>query len=162
MDTGDGSPGSSAAAAGAGSASAAALMRSLSLGGEKAERRLHIHLRVAHDTKWGEHVVLLGSGGCRCVDLDHDGEIAPRPWIWMLPSLDLGGPLQWPGTAAGLKWLPLLNASAAAGALLGNFNLQRGQALRCHHDQDTLVWELLITLPWQPSYCYRWAGRRLP
>jgi hypothetical protein len=61
----DGSPASSAAAAGAGTASAAALMRSLSVGGgDRAERRLHIHFRVVHDTKWGEHVVLLGSGGC--------------------------------------------------------------------------------------------------
>jgi hypothetical protein len=89
------------AAAGATTASAA-IMRTLSLGDSRQEQRLHIHFRVAHDTKWGEHVVLLGSG-----------------------------------------------------ALLGNFNVQRCQALRCHHEQEQLVWELLVTLPWQPSYKYK-------
>lgn len=29
--------------------------------------------------------------------------------------------------------------------------------MRCHHEKDQLIWEALVTLPWQPSYSYKYA-----
>lgn len=42
-----------------------------------------------------------------------------------------------------------------AGALLGNMSYIKGVPLKCHHEKDSLVWEALVSLPWQPSYAYR-------
>ncbi|GAX79494.1 hypothetical protein CEUSTIGMA_g6935.t1 [Chlamydomonas eustigma] len=45
-----------------------------------------------------------------------------------------------------------------AGALLGDWDPSKGQTMRCHHEgQDVLIWEALISLPWQPSYKYKYA-----
>lgn len=41
------------------------------------------------------------------------------------------------------------------GALLGNMNYSRGITLKCHHEKDELVWDALVSLPWQPSYKYK-------
>jgi hypothetical protein len=41
------------------------------------------------------------------------------------------------------------------GALLGNMNYNKGTTLKCHHEKDELVWEALVSLPWQPSYKYK-------
>lgn len=43
------------------------------------------------------------------------------------------------------------------GALLGNWKVSKGQKMRCHHEKEVLVWETLITLPWQPEYSYRYV-----
>jgi hypothetical protein len=42
-----------------------------------------------------------------------------------------------------------------AGALLGNMNYSKGVTLKCHHEKDALVWEALVSLPWQPCYKYK-------
>jgi hypothetical protein len=42
-----------------------------------------------------------------------------------------------------------------AGALLGNMNYAKGVTLKCHHEKDALVWEALVSLPWQPCYKYK-------
>lgn len=44
-----------------------------------------------------------------------------------------------------------------SGALLGNWKWQRGHRMRCHHEKDQLVWEVLVALPWQEEYCYKYC-----
>lgn len=44
---------------------------------------------------------------------------------------------------------------AFVGALLGNMNFAKGVTLKCHHEKDALVWEALVSLPWQASYKYK-------
>lgn len=29
--------------------------------------------------------------------------------------------------------------------------------MHCHHERDQLIWELFISLPWQPEYQYQYA-----
>ncbi len=41
------------------------------------------------------------------------------------------------------------------GALLGNFSFAKGVELACRHEKDDLVWEALVSLPWQPEYRYK-------
>eukprot|EP00775_Hariotina_reticulata_P007782 gene7782-7980_t len=43
------------------------------------------------------------------------------------------------------------------GALLGNMNYDKGIILKCHHEKDALVWDALVSLPWQPCYKYKYA-----
>lgn len=47
------------------------------------------------------------------------------------------------------------SAASCAGALLGNMKYSRGITMKCHHEKDELVWEALVSLPWQPSYQYK-------
>jgi hypothetical protein len=41
------------------------------------------------------------------------------------------------------------------GALLGNMSYAKGVTLKCHHEKEELVWEGLVSLPWQPHYKYK-------
>lgn len=34
-------------------------------------------------------------------------------------------------------------------------NYSKGVTLKCHHEKDSLVWEGLVSLPWQPCYKYK-------
>lgn len=44
------------------------------------------------------------------------------------------------------------------GALLGNWEVERGHPMHCHHEtKELLVWEVLVSLPWQKSYKYKYA-----
>eukprot|EP00955_Chlamydomonas_euryale_P029623 311957-Chlamydomonas_euryale.AAC.10 len=41
---------------------------------------------------------------------------------------------------------------------MGNWDPARGHEMRCHHEsKDTLVWEVLISVPWQAKYKYKYA-----
>ena len=45
---------------------------------------------------------------------------------------------------------PHVCLSITSGALLGDWDTSRGAAMRCHHETDeVLVWEALVSLPWQ-------------
>lgn len=33
----------------------------------------------------------------------------------------------------------------------------QGHVMHCHHERDQLVWELFLSLPWQPEYTYKYA-----
>ncbi|GBF89315.1 4-alpha-glucanotransferase [Raphidocelis subcapitata] len=54
------------------------------------------------------------------------------------------------------KWGQSVSLSGS-GALLGNFDFSRGVEMSCRHDREDLVWEALVSLPWQPEYKYRYA-----
>ena len=42
--------------------------------------------------------------------------------------------------------------------MLGNWEVSRGHKMHCHHEgTDQLVWEALVSLPWQQSYSYKYA-----
>lgn len=45
----------------------------------------------------------------------------------------------------------------ATGALLGNWDPKHGLDMRCHHEKEVLVWEALVTLPWQPQVSYKYV-----
>jgi hypothetical protein len=34
-------------------------------------------------------------------------------------------------------------------------SVAKGVSLKCHHEKDALVWEALVSLPWQPGYEYK-------
>lgn len=44
-----------------------------------------------------------------------------------------------------------------SGALLGNMEWSKGKAMACHHDKESLVWEVTAVLPWKPCYTYKYA-----
>ncbi|GFR48695.1 hypothetical protein Agub_g10651, partial [Astrephomene gubernaculifera] len=47
-----------------------------------------------------------------------------------------------------------------SGASLGNLQWSKARQMSCHHDKDVLVWEATISLPWKPSYTYKYALAR--
>ncbi|KAF5838691.1 hypothetical protein DUNSADRAFT_2387 [Dunaliella salina] len=44
-----------------------------------------------------------------------------------------------------------------AGAMMGNWDPKRGHPMHCHHEKDVLVWEALLTLPWQAQFSYKYV-----
>jgi hypothetical protein len=32
---------------------------------------------------------------------------------------------------------------------------EKGVTMKCHHEKDILVWEALVSLPWQAQYNYK-------
>jgi hypothetical protein len=42
-----------------------------------------------------------------------------------------------------------------SGALMGNFDFSKGVEMQCRHEREELIWEALISLPWQPEYKYK-------
>ncbi|KAI8466522.1 MAG: cytosolic 4-alpha-glucanotransferase [Monoraphidium minutum] len=54
------------------------------------------------------------------------------------------------------KWGQSVSLSGT-GALLGNLDFSKGVEMACRHERDDLIWEALVSLPWQPEYKYRYA-----
>jgi hypothetical protein len=52
---------------------------------------------------------------------------------------------------------PLNPPPSPKGSLLGNWQWRSGADLSCHHEGDTLVWEVALLLPWQREYRYKYA-----
>uniref|UniRef100_A0A7S3QVA9 4-alpha-glucanotransferase n=2 Tax=Dunaliella tertiolecta TaxID=3047 RepID=A0A7S3QVA9_DUNTE len=44
-----------------------------------------------------------------------------------------------------------------AGAMMGNWDPKRGHPMHCHHEKDVLVWEALLSLPWQAQFSYKYV-----
>lgn len=59
------------------------------------------------------------------------------------------------GRCACQAWKVKLWPLLLAGALLGNMCYAKGVTLKCHHEKDALVWEALVSLPWQSCYKYK-------